>query len=454
MRFNLYYKLLLLLMVVILIALSASLVLRNLVIRDFKAFGEGRMLDRVYQVQAVLEGRYQQDGRWSKSSVRDDLVRVWQSGLELRLFDASSRLILDTEQAVKELPSVMRQRIIDSSRRRPPVDRGGTFQSYPLFLNEEEIGHIEIRMPRPVHEAFFITASNRFLLYSTLGLGLIALLLSFLMARRISRPLQELTVAAEHLATGEPGEQVSIQSTDEIGRLGQSFNRMSVSLAAQERLRRQLVSNAAHELRTPLMIIRGELEAMIDGVLPVSTESLQSLHDEAGRLVAILNGVDELTRAQASALHLQLQPVVMLPYVRQVLERFSRTIDEQQIRLVFEGNGTELCLIDPDQFARVLINLTANALRAMIAGGTLTIRLQLAAEHLQISICDTGSGISEEHIPYIFERFYKGKDGGLGLGLAIVKELIEGHQGSISVQSTPGKGSTFCIALPLTGGTA
>lgn len=452
MRFNLYHKLLLLLMVVILIALSSSLVLRNLVIRDFKAFGEGRMLDRVYQVQAVLEGRYEQSGSWSKDRVRDDLVRIWQSGLELRLFDAGGRLILDTEQAVQGLSLVMRQRVMDSSGRRPPVDSRVPFQNYPLFLNEEEIGHIEIRLPHPVHEAFFITASNRFLLYSTLGLGLIALLLSFLMARRISRPLQELTAAAERLATGEPGEQVNIQSADEVGRLGQSFNRMSVALAAQERLRRQLVSNAAHELRTPLMIIRGELEAMIDGVLPTTPESLQSLHDEAGRLAAILNGVDELTRAQASALHLQLQPVVMLPYIRQVLERFSRSMEEQQIRLVFEGSGSETCQIDPDQFARILINLVANAMRSMSAGGTLTVRLHQAEDQLQIVIKDTGCGISEEQLPCIFERFYKGKEGGLGLGLAIVKELVEGHRGSVSVQSTPGKGSEFSIALPLTGG--
>ena len=448
MRFNLYHKLLLLLMVVILVALSSSLVLRSLVIRDFKAFGEGRMLDRVYQIQAVLEGRYEQAGSWSKDRVRDDLVRVWQSGLELRLFDSGNRLILDTELALKELPPVMQQRVMDSSSRRPPVDSRSPFQSYPLFLNEEEIGHIEIRLPQPVHEAFFITASNRFLLFSTLGLGLIALVLSFLMARRISRPLQQLTDVAERMAAGEPGEQVDIKTKDEIGRLGQSFNRMSAVLAAQERLRRQLVSNAAHELRTPLMIIRGELEAMIDGVLPTTPESLQSLHDEAGRLAAILDGVDELTRAQAASMHLELQDMPLMPFVRQVVGMFSRQAEEQNIAICFLGDQTVIVAIDPEKFTRIIINLTTNAIRSMPDGGTLSFEVkQVAQGVVKLMVHDTGCGIAEDKLSHIFERFYKGKHGGLGLGLAIVKELVESHGGVISVESKLGVGTTFTIEM-------
>ena len=252
MHFSLYRKLLFLLLFVIAISLSSSILLRNFVIRDFKAFGEGRMLDRLYQLQAVLEGRYEEDGGWKAASVRDDLVRAWQAGFESRLYDSENRPVLDSSQAIEQLPTVMRQRVLASSSNRPPIETSSPFQSYPLFLDEKEIGHIDIRLPRPVHESFFISSSNRFLVIIIAGLGLFAIIISFIAARRISYPLRELTDAAAKLASGEPGGQVRIRTSDEIGRLASTFNRMSDALSAQERMRKQLVSNAAHELRTQI----------------------------------------------------------------------------------------------------------------------------------------------------------------------------------------------------------
>lgn len=449
MLFSLQRKLLALLALVILIALSSSLVLRNLVIRDFKAFGEGRMLDRLYQIQAVLEGRYEQRGSWQRELVANDLVWAWLQGFELRLYDADNRLVLGTEQALSSLSPTMRQRILASTGRRPPLSNAADLQSYPLFLQGDEIGHLEVHLPSPVHEAFFIRSSNRFLAYSVVGLGLFALLLSVLAARRISRPLQELTNAAERLATGEPGGPVTAVSNDEIGRLAVTFNRMSETLAAQERLRRQLVSNAAHELRTPLMVIKGELEGMMDGLLPVTPEALQSLHDETTRLTAILDGVDELTRAQAAGLRLNLQPICLITLFRQVIARFERQAAEQQVRIIIEGEATLQAMIDPDQFTRIIINLVSNALRAMPNGGQFDVLVTRPTAHtIAIHIMDTGHGISPDQLPHIFERFYKGKNGGLGLGLAIVKELVEAHGGSIDVTSTPGTGTCFLIQLP------
>ncbi len=449
MRFSLYRKLLMLLLLVIIIALSSSILLRNFVIRDFKAFGEGRMLDRIYQLQAVLEGQYEHGNGWQRQQVRDELVRAWHIGIELKLYDAGNRLVMDTDQALAELPPVMKQRVIASSDRRPPPDTSLPLQSYPLFLDEKEIGHIDVRLPRPVHEAFFIQSSNRFLYYSVIGLGIVALCLSFLFARRISRPLKELTTAAEKLAAGEPGGQVDVSSSDEIGRLATTFNRMSEALSSQDRMRRQLVSNAAHELRTPLMVIRGELEGMMDGLLPVTPEALQSLHDEATRLANILDGVDELTRAQAASINLNLQQTELIGFFSQVLSRFASQAAEQKIRIAVGGDKSLKASIDRDCFTRIIINLANNAFRAMPRGGQFDIEVtRINSFCINIDVMDTGCGIPPEEIPHIFERFHKGKDGGLGLGLAIVKELVEAHGGEISVASEPEKGACFLIELP------
>ncbi len=453
MRFSLQRKLLVLLGVVTLLALSSALLLRSLIIQDFKAFGEGRMLDRLYQVQAVLEGHYAQNGRWQRDQVESDLVWAWLSGIDIRLYDREERLVLSREQAIQRLSPVMQQRIAASTARMPHADTSAEYLPYPLFYQGEEIGHIEARLPRPLHEAFFIHSSNRFLAYSVIGLGAAAILLSILAARRISRPLQELTRATAGLAEGAIYRHVTVRANDEIGRLAASFNRMVDTLEAQERLRKQLVSNAAHELRTPLMVIRGELEGMLDGLLPITPESLQSLHDEVNRLSTILDGVDELTRAQAGLAGLDLHQTRLLPFFSQIFSRFARQAEEQQVTTSIIVDDSLTAPLDPDQFTRILINLISNALRAMPQGGTLTLTArQSGNDTVSITLDDTGCGIAPEELPHIFERFYKGKQGGLGLGLAIVKELVEAHHGSISASSTAGSGTSFVITLPLRNG--
>jgi len=306
----------LLFLAVIIISLSSSVFVRNLVVRDFRAFGEGRMLDRLYQIQAVLEGHYQQNMQWQAAQIADDLVWAWLTGFYIRLYDAENRLVLDTRQALARLPPVMQERIAASRVNQDQFPAQTEFQQYPLFMAGEEIGYLEVKLPRPPQEDFFIQSSNRFLAYSILCLGLTALVISIVAARRITRPLRELTSAVDEIASGDPFRRVQSTGNDEIGHLAASFNRMSDSLENQERLRKQLVSNAAHELRTPLMILRGELEGMIDGLLPVSKESLQSLHEETGRLAGILDGIDELTRAQSAFLSINRQETAVVPFLK------------------------------------------------------------------------------------------------------------------------------------------
>lgn len=450
MRFSLYRKLLLLFCLVILIALSSSVLLRNFVINDFKSFGEGRVLDRLYQIQAVLEGRYERNLGWRPDQIGDDFIWAWLSGIELRLYDADNNLVLDTGQALANLPPAMLQRIRAIYSRPPLPDNSSEFQSYPLFLKSEEIGRLEALLPRPVHEDFFIHSSNRFLAYSVIGLGLIAALLSFLSARRLSRPLHELTLAAEQLAAGITARRVQVTDNDEIGRLSLTFNRMADSLEAQERLRKQLVSNAAHELRTPLMVIRGELEGMMDGLLPTTSAAMQSLHDETVRLANILDGVDELTRAQAASQNLKLKKTQLVPFFRQALARFESQAAARKVTIAVNGDDELYLLIDPDIFTRIIINLASNSLRAMPDGGQLDINVtQTTSCRAHVNITDTGAGIDPEQLPHIFERFHKGKNGGLGLGLAIVKELVEAHDGTIKVFSELGNGANFMIELPV-----
>ncbi len=448
MPFSLQRKFLLLLLVVTLIALSSGVLLRGFMIRDFKAFAEGRSLDRLYQVLAVMEGRYEEGNGWRAATVANDLIWAHQMGFDLRLYDAYGRPVLTTDQALDKLPPLMRKRISGSATIGRFERENGDFQPYPLFLQGREIGHLEVRIPRPVKENLFISSSNQFLIYFTLGFGLIAAALSILLARKLSRPLQHLTGAVEGIAGGDLARRVQITTSDEIGRLAAAFNQMADSLEGHERLRRQLVSNAAHELRTPLMIIRGELEGMMDDVLPSTPEALQSLHHETTRLTAILDGVDELARAEASFLTLQREPVELGLLLEGIASRFSRLAEEKSARIVVACPDGLIAQADPDRLSQIMINLLTNALRAIPEHGRVELRATGDNAGTIIEVADNGHGIPAALQPHIFERFYKGKQGGLGLGLAIVRELVAAHDGTISVTSEPERGTTFTVRLP------
>lgn len=447
MSFSLQRKLLLPLLLVTLIALSSGVLLRSFIIRDFKAFAEGRSIDRIYQVLAVLEGRFAEHSGWQREQLATDLIWANQMGFELKLYDQGGRLLITTDQALSGLSPLMRKRI-SASTTGGPASATDEYQHYPLFLQGREIGHLEVRIPRPIKEELFISSSNLFLLYSTAGMGLLAVLLSMLLARRLSRPLQRLTTAAEGIANGDLGQRVPATTTDEIGRLAAAFNKMADSLEAHERLRRQLVSNAAHELRTPLMVIRGELEGMLDGVLPSSAEALQSLHQETGRLTAILDGVEELSRAEASFLNLQREEVQLKLLCEGIATRFGRLAEDKQARIVVACPDGLTVWADPDRLSQILINLLTNAIKALPHQGRVELRATETDQTTIIELSDNGHGIPPELLPHIFERFYKGAQGGLGLGLAIVRELVAAHNGTIEVASEPGRGTTFTLRLP------
>jgi len=250
------------------------------------------------------------------------------------------------------------------------------------------------------------------------------------------------------MAACDLSRRVVIPGHDEIGKLAVSFNRMAETLESQEKLRKRLLAGAAHEMRTPLAIISGELEGMIDGLLPTTAQGLQSMHDEAARLTSILNGLDDLTRAEAGALCLQRESFALQPFLSAIAGRFERLFAEKNAVLLLDCPADLALFADPDRVSQIVINLVTNALRAISAGGRVTIAAIRQEDTVCLEVTDNGTGIAEEDVPHIFERFYKGAAGGLGLGLAIVKELVAAHGAGITVASRPGEGSVFSITFP------
>ncbi|HIJ82045.1 MAG TPA: HAMP domain-containing protein, partial [Desulfuromonadales bacterium] len=276
MRCSLWCKFLLLFLLIATISLSSAFILRGLVMRDFGQYLDGESQDRVQRVVALLEGSYERNAGWQRDKLATDLAWALQLGIEVKLYAADTP-ILETTQAILALSPLMRQRVLDTTGY-DPLEIKTEAVPYPLYLQGKEIGRIEVRMLNHVKEDYFVRSSNKVLLISVTVLGLITFIAAIIASRKLSLPILELAEASEEIAHGNLSHRVSNLGHDEIGRLSRSFNSMANRLEAHEKLRRTLLSNAAHELRTPLAIISGELEGMLDGVLPTDRAALQSMH--------------------------------------------------------------------------------------------------------------------------------------------------------------------------------
>jgi two-component system sensor histidine kinase BaeS len=447
MRCSLRCKFLLLFILISIIALSSAVVLRGYIKRDFVQYLDGESQDRIQRVVALLEGEYDRSGGWHREQLASSLSWALQMGIEVRLFDAAGRPVIDSGEAVALLTPLMRKRVLDGSGFHSDSPGGGAVP-YPLYLRGEEIGYLEARVLDQVKEEYFVRSSDRILLISVTVLGLISILAGIVAARRLSKPILELVEASGDIAGGNLSRRVTTSGRDEIGQLAESFNTMATSLEAQEKMRRTLVSNAAHELRTPLAIISGELEGMLDGVLPMDRAALQSLHDEASRLTTILDGVDELARAEASAMNLQLEKVDLRPFLTSIQSRFERMFADKKGVLLLDCPEPVQVMADPDRLSQIVINLITNGFKALAIGGRVAMIVSRDREVVRIEIADNGCGIPETDLPHIFERFYKGKNGGLGLGLAIVQELVTAHGWQVTARRRVDAGTSFLVTIP------
>ncbi len=444
---SLWIKFLLLLFSVVIIALSSTLLLRELMVRDFRALLEGEQEDHVYAITADLESSYEKHGTWRTESTQQDAVWALMLGFDTRLMDKDGVVIMDTEQALKALSHNAVQRVQELSTLQSGETAGPFFQ-YPLFFKGEEIGKLEVRFLQPKREAVFIKRSNLFL-FGALGvLGGLAVILSVVFSGRLTRPLKKIASAATAISEGNLLERVDVKGQDELAGLAEVFNQMAHTLQIQDELRKKLISNIAHELRTPLTAVQGEIEGMMDGLILTGRDQLQSLHEEVCRLKKMLEGMEELTRAQASALTLKKRKIEIKPFLENIAERMGRPVLNKGILIKIECEETLTANADPDRLSEIIINLVSNAMKAVEQGGTVTIAASHRNTDFVLEVRDTGIGIREEDKPFIFERFYKAFSGGLGLGLAIVRELVHAHGGTIDVQSSCGAGSVFTVHLP------
>jgi signal transduction histidine kinase len=326
------------------------------------------------------------------------------------------------------------------------------------------------------HSLLFAGAASAALLAGASVFALISAgLVGYLLSRRLVSRLERLGRAAEALASGDLGQRVEEGSPDEVGQLARRFNAMAERLAqtvdeltaardrteAALKAKRELVANVSHELRTPLALIRGYIESLsgpaTDADPNQRREYLAVVERESERLSQLIDDLFALSTAEAGALPLTLEPVALSELVQEMgasLQPIARR--ERQITIAISAPaGLPPARADRQRVVQILGNLVRNALRHTPQGGLIALRVERQGEWMAVSVEDTGEGIPLEHLPHIFERFYRGDEGrdrasgGAGLGLAIVRELVEAMGGQVSVESQVGQGSRFSFHLPI-----
>jgi signal transduction histidine kinase len=305
-------------------------------------------------------------------------------------------------------------------------------------------------------EARFVGAVNRSLIIAVLSAGCAALLLTLVLSRRFLRPIESLTAAVRRIESGNLAQKVTPISKDEIGELARAFNSMTEKLARTEILRRNMVSDIAHELRTPLTNIRCHLEALQDGLASAGPAVIDSLHEEVMLLARLIDDLQELALADAGKLNLSRRPISIGEAAAAAAKALFPEALEKQIEIrIGETNGLPPVYADSQRIGQVLRNLLSNALAHTPPGGRVEIDSQQIDGNIMTAVRDSGDGIPPEHLPFVFERFYRTDNsrtratGGAGLGLAIVKQLVIAHGGDVSAESAPGQGSVFSFTLPI-----
>lgn len=455
-------KLFLSTLIITLITLTFSILAVNLVFhQQFSNYLTKTTETTIDQLPERLSAVYQSKGTWDPTSL-NEIIYSLPVGTIVTLTDPSGKQIATlshTMDMMHDQNSMGMTMTMDMSMSSSSITSWKT-KTLTVFGPQGTLATAYVRYPSstPILNPQDVQFQSS-IFYSLLIAGVLALLfgmvLSYLTSLRLVAPLKKLTMATDCIGKGRLDEHVKIQSKDEVGQLAAAFNVMVDNLKHQETLRKQFTADIAHELRTPLTSIKSYIEAFQDNVLPADQENLSLIHEEIDRLVDLSSDLKDLNVAEIGVLKPIFEPVDLNHLLEKVIHSLIPLIQEKQLTLTWKAlPDPSVTSGDERLLTRLFYNLVHNAYRYSDTGGRITVTLVQAPNSMEIRIKNTGIGIPEEDLPFIFERFYRTdksrtrETGGTGIGLALVQQITTLHQGTITVKSTVGEETEFIVKLP------
>jgi len=437
-------------------------------VRSFMFHGGMTGSDSLVQ---LLQNYYQSQGSWAGVADQLDFPGVGRGrgygnpppgggmmpgmmggmlGQRLRLADAGGNVLLDSQN---QLPAGKLS--YAEKKGALPVEVDGQVVGY--LLAEGGVG------ANQVAERFLLNRLSTAAITAGLIAGGLALLLALFLTYSLMRPVRDLTRAARRLGAGDLAQRVQVKGHDDLAVLGGAFNHMADSLQQAQDSRRSMTADIAHELRNPLAVQRANLEALQDGVFPLTPQALEPVLEQNLLLTRLVDDLRTLALAETGQLKLERQPTNLAALVERLVERFKPQAAQRQVTLSLEngrssGAGPDTSILvdlDPMRVEQILNNLLSNALRFAPQAGEILIGLARTGAQVQVSVRDSGPGIPAEALPHVFERFYRAdrsrsrSEGGTGLGLAIALHLAEAHGGTLVAANSPQGGAVFTLSLPL-----
>jgi signal transduction histidine kinase len=391
-----------------------------------------------WAIDSAISKSYVRAGGWSTSDLAPILALAKDLNLQIAILDRQGKMVIANTAANGGA----------SASNRSPL---------PVMVDGSEVGTLELEVgPGGVLRgtphleasiALAVTGSGAIVILFAIGV-------SFIVSRRVARPLVALTAAAQSLTEGNWTTRVGPRAGPrEIDELAESFDSMAAALEREDELRRTLTAEVAHELRTPLAVLQASSEALVDGVLPPTEATFQSINDETLRLSRLIEDLEALASAQAARLHLATDVVALDKLAGDVAVALSVQFENAGVDLEVRLLPT-VVLGDESRLRQVVTNLLTNAAKFTPPGGHVVLEVDVAgSNHAVLSVADSGVGISKNEISQLFEHFWRSpsadKVTGSGIGLAVVAELVAAHHGSVNVESELGHGSRFIVTLPL-----
>lgn len=435
------------------IAITLITVFVNITINNkFNEYMVDTQNKRYERIVSYLQEIYKRDGQWTKESGTELLHEAYMSNYCLTLLDKNKKSIWGMD------PNDIKDK---QHLNTMVVNEKGVYTSkrFEISVNGEVVGYVDIGQYSSVllsdEDVNFKLSINKSIITSG-GITLfIIILISLYFSKKFSIPIKDVASLSVSLSEGNFNTKSSTKSNiEELENLRKSVNILAEKLKYQDMLRKRLISDISHEIRAPLNVLQNNLEAMIDGIFPFSTERLNYLNEEVVRFGRLLNNLDVLKEFESESIKLNFEKVSLDELILGICEEFYMTAKNKGIKLSydFEPNKDYSITGDRDKLKQIFINLISNALKFTKSNGKAFVKMYRNNQNIIVEVEDNGIGIKEEDLPFIFERLYRGDKSrneieGSGIGLTIVKNIIQLHSGSMEVESKEGKGTKFKITL-------